>query len=240
MASVSYADDVGLAAEEWHDLVAQVQGYLDWCALLHLKVHVQKTQIWSLRHPGGTPFTLPLRDGPLVLVSRSTFRMVGVELGASDPVASRVHLAPRLAKALLAGKRLARLPLPAGVMAHIWRAVVLPQALHGCEARSLPAYALQAVRQQGLMVVPHAAPLRLSHYKAAEVVGGLPLGDSAIRDISEEALSRRLQWLLIMANQPGLVGTVHRCTAGRTSSPRNHLDRRLPDGAGGRRRLSGL
>ena len=69
-------------------------------------------------------------------------------------------------------------------MPHIWRAVVLPQAIYGCEARNLPAHALQAVRQQGLMVVPHAAPLRLSHYKAAEVVGGLPLGDSAIRDIS--------------------------------------------------------
>ena len=45
------------------------------------------------------------------------------------------------------------------------------------------------------------------------MAGGLPFGDSAIRDISEEALSRRLQWLLVMTNQPGLVGTVHRFLA---------------------------
>ena len=64
-----------------------------------------------------------------------------------------------------------------------------------------------------MMVVPHTAPLRLSLYKTAEVAGGLPLGDSAVRDVSEEALLRRLQWLLVMANQPGLVGTVHRFLA---------------------------
>ena len=98
-------------------------------------------------------------------------------------------------------------------MAHIWMAVVLRQTLYGSEARSLPAYALQAVRQHGLMIVPHAAPLRFSHYNAAEVVGSLPLGDSATGDISEEALSRRIQWLLVMANQPGLAGTVHRFLA---------------------------
>jgi hypothetical protein len=145
VASTSYADDLGLAADEWPHLVALVQGYLDWCSLLHLKVHLAKTQIWSLGHPGGTTFTLPLRDGPLTLISRSTFRMVGVELGACDAAASRAQLAPRLPKALLAGKRLSRLPLPSGVLAHLWRAVILPQALYGCEVRSLPAQSLQGL-----------------------------------------------------------------------------------------------
>ena len=68
------ADDLGLAAEACADLIALVQGYIDWCALLHLKVHVEKTRIWSLRNPGGTTFTLPLRNGPLTLVTRFTFR----------------------------------------------------------------------------------------------------------------------------------------------------------------------
>ena len=56
VASTSYADDVGLAADSWAGAVALVQGYLDWCALLHLPVHVTKTQLWSLRHRAGTAF----------------------------------------------------------------------------------------------------------------------------------------------------------------------------------------
>ena len=91
--------------------------------------------------------------------------------------------------------------------------MVLPQVLYGSEFRSLSAQALQAVRKQGLMVIPPSALLRLSYYQAAEVVGGLSLGDSSVRAVAEEALSRRLQWLLVMANQPDLVGTVDRFLA---------------------------
>ena len=36
VAVVSYVDGLGLAAEEWAALVALLQGYIDWCALLHL------------------------------------------------------------------------------------------------------------------------------------------------------------------------------------------------------------
>ena len=39
------------------------------------------------------------------------------------------------------------------------------------------------------------------------------MGDCAVRDVGEEALTRRLQWLLVLANQPGLVGTAHRFLA---------------------------
>ena len=99
------------------------------------------------------------------------------------------------------------------MLAHLWRAVILPQALYGCEVRSLPAQSLQAVRAQGLQLVPHSVPLRLSCHRAAEIASGRPLGDCAVRDVAEEALARRLRWLLVLANQPGLVGTVHRYLA---------------------------
>ena len=45
------------------------------------------------------------------------------------------------------------------------------------------------------------------------MVGGLPLGESAVRDVAEDALSSRLQWMLVMTTHPDLVGTVHRFLA---------------------------
>ena len=42
VASVSYADDLGPAAEEWAAFFAHAQGDLDSGALLHLNVHVGK------------------------------------------------------------------------------------------------------------------------------------------------------------------------------------------------------
>ena len=64
VASTSYADDLGLAADEWAYLLALVQGYLDWCALIHLKVHLDKTRIWSLRHPGARCLPSPSGTAP--------------------------------------------------------------------------------------------------------------------------------------------------------------------------------
>ena len=53
-------------------------------------------------------------------------------------------------------------------------------------------------------------PLALSIYGALEVISGLPLGASAVRDPRLEVLSRQLRWLVTLANLPGLVGSLHR------------------------------
>ena len=190
-----------------------VQGFVDWCALLGLTIHLGKTQLWCNTHKQPRSVNLALRDGPLKLTSRSTFRIVGLELGVSDLATSAVHSEPRVAKALLSGKRLTRLELPAGVAAVLYRSVVLPQALYGCELRTIPKHALKAVALQGRTIVPTRAPLHLSRYRAAEVVSGLPLGSCAVRDPFQEVHMRRIRWLWTLANQTGLVGTVHRFLA---------------------------
>ena len=49
------------------------------------------------------------------LTTRVTFKVVGIELGAKERVASLAHFAPRLQKTLHSGKRLLSLEVPAGV-----------------------------------------------------------------------------------------------------------------------------
>ena len=63
------------------------------------------------------------------------------------------------------------------------------------------------------MVAWAKTPLSLSRYAASEVVHGPPLGACAVRDARLEVLTRRLKWLALVANLPGLVGTVHRFLA---------------------------
>ena len=62
-------------------------------------------------------------------------------------------------------------------------------------------------------MVATKAPLFLSRSAASEVVHGPPLGACAVRDARLEVLTRRLKWLALVANLPGLVGTVHRFLA---------------------------
>ena len=62
----------------------------------------------------------------------------------------------------------------------------------------------------GKTTLPRLAPLALNRFAAAEVVGGLPLGASAVRDSRLEMLVRRLRWLQTLAHHTGLVGTLHR------------------------------
>ena len=50
VALVSYVDGLGLAAEEWAALVALLQGYIDWCALLHLMEDPYKVSPAQRRH----------------------------------------------------------------------------------------------------------------------------------------------------------------------------------------------
>ena len=136
--------------------------------------------------------------------------MVGIELGVVKLEATRVHALPRLAKAALTVERLRAPPVPTAIAAHLWRSTVLAQALYGCEIRQYPARELAALGCQARAVVSTKEPLCLSNYRAAEAARGQPLGACAVADPRWEALTRRLRWLVVLCNLPGLVGTVHR------------------------------
>ena len=219
VASTSFADDVALLGTSLKEIEFLVNAYYLWCHLLGLELNLGKTQFWSLQDPAGTKVKLNLDQGPLELVTAATFRMVGVELGSQEREVTAAHVKPRLAKALLAGRRLAGIPVPTAVAAQMWRMAILPQALYGCEVRSITKGELQSLCLQGRMIVPKKLPLALSRYGAIEMVTGLPLGACAVRDARQEVTTRRLKWLVNLANQPGLVGTVHRSLA---TSPGPH------------------
>ena len=51
------------------------------------------------------------------------------------------------------------------------------------------------------------------------MIGGLPLGACAVRDPRLEVLSRQLRWVVLLANLPGLVGSLHRQLAVLGDSP---------------------
>ena len=68
---------------------------------------------------------------------RPLVKVVGIELGATDRLVTVAQFAPRLAKALQTGRRLAALDVPAAVAAQTWRATTLAQGLYGCELRDI-------------------------------------------------------------------------------------------------------
>ena len=213
VASTSFADDITLVATSWAEVQFLVAGYQLWCDLLGIKLNLGKTQVWTSEHKGGKPVFLQVGADTISLSTRATFRVVGIELGGNESAATAAHCAPRIAKALLSGKRLAGLDVPAAVAAQLWRATVLAQGLYGSKVRNLTKAQLRPLCMQGRQVVPTKAHLCLSHFGAIEIVGGPPLGACAVRDPRMEVLARRLRWLLILANQSGLVGTVHRVMA---------------------------
>ena len=128
--SVSFADDVSLIEGSKAGIEALIQAYLDWCSLLGLKV--TKVQVWSSLGPGQS-----VTIGQDEILTSPSFRFVGVEVGLPEPEASRVHLGPRVTKALATVQRLRALQLPSSLCSLLWRTTVLPQALYGCEVRDL-------------------------------------------------------------------------------------------------------
>ena len=213
LASCSFADDVCLLATTQQEVELLVGAYQHWCGLLRIQLHIGKTELWCSTLPAGRKVELQLASGPLVLETRATFRMVGIELSASEQVATTAHLASRLPKAQLAARRLAALSVPAPVAGQLWRTVVLPQLLYGCELRHLTTAHVMPVWAQGKTTLPRLQPLCLSHFAAAEVLSGPPLGACAVRDPRLEMLVRRLRWLQHVGNHSGLVGTYHRFLA---------------------------
>ena len=108
LASVSFADDLALLGGSRAAIARLITAYLDWCTLLGLQV--SKIQIWSSLGPG-----LPVSVGTSEVLTSSSFRFVGIELGLPEPLATEAHLKPRLAKALATTQRLRTLQLPASL-----------------------------------------------------------------------------------------------------------------------------
>ena len=193
LASTSFADDVVLVATSWDEMVFLITAYLEWCRLLGLKVNIPKTQLWC-NEDVGRAVTLAAPGVTVSLTTGDTFRVVGIELGMAETSTTKKHAEPRIAKALLAGKRLAALPVPAAVAAQMWRSTVLAQALYGCEVRHLSDTLLRPLRAQGRLMLAHKAPLALSCYGAMEAISGPPLGACALRHPTMEVLLRQLTW----------------------------------------------
>ena len=204
--SASFADDLALIASSLADIEALIAAYLEWCGLLGVKV--TKVQVWCNQGPGKV-----VKVGEGTVSTSSTFRIVGVVLGCSEALCSAAHFGPRLEKALATARRLQTLELPASVLALLWRSAVLSQALYGCEVRTLRPAQVAPLTQLGKALACPKPPLNLNVWRAPEVVCGLPLGDSSVKDPMLEVLERRLSWVHLVANLPSLAGTVHRAVA---------------------------
>ena len=204
--SVSFADDVALVARDRAEAETLIAAYLRWCALLQLKV--TKIQVWSNTGPGQQVVV-----GDMQVLTVPTFKVVGVVLGEDELLATRLHVAPRLTKALSTLQRLRTLELPSSICSLLWRTAVLPQALYGAEVRDIPPKHLVPLASGGKAALGPKYPIRVNAWRAPEVLMGLPLGDSVVRDPVLEMRERQLRWLQTITNVPGLVGTVHRSLA---------------------------
>ena len=205
VASLSFADDLVLAGRSSADISHLIGAYLRWCSLL--SVRVTKVQLWTSRGAGHS-----ISVGSSTFCSIPSFRFVGVELGLPEPAASRAHFGPRVSKAVAAANRLRSLPLPAAVCCTLWRTAVLPQAVYGCHIRHVLPADLVPLASAGKSLF-HKPPLELNLWRSPDVAMGLPLGASAIREPIAEVRLQQLRWLQLIANSPGLVGTLHRAVA---------------------------
>jgi len=217
LASVSFADDVTLLATSLEDAAFLVSAYCEWCHLLEINVHAAKTKVCTSTGAAEVAFQFGLDS--VKLQCQPTYHVVGIELGANDRLATVAHLSPRLSKALQTGRRLAALDVPAAVAAQLWRSTVLAQGLYGCELRNITSNDVVPLVAQGKALIVAKTPLQLSHYRASEVITGPPMGSCALRDPRDELLSRRIRWFAALANDPGIVGSVHRALVAPTGPP---------------------
>jgi hypothetical protein len=204
--SVSFADDLVLVASSRGELETLISAYLQWCSLLGIRV--TKVQAWT-----SAPGLPTVQVAGEAVKTSPTFKVVGVVLGVDERKATQSHFGPRLDKAISTTRRLRMLQLPAALSSHLWRTTVLPQALYGCELRDVRPAQLAPLTSAGQAAVASKPPLHLNCWRAPEVLMGLPLGDTAVRDPMLEVRDRQLRWLQLVANLPGLVGLVHRVAA---------------------------
>ena len=204
-ASAGYADDIVLMARSWEHAKRLVEGFLRWCELLGLRVNVGKTQVWSNRK--GVK-EVRIREETVTL--RSTFRVVGVETGEDERVATKAHVTPRAEKAAKALRRLRGLTLPSAVQSRMWERAILPMALYGCEVRDVRPAQLHSLLKEGYGMLTHAAPISLSCFRATETLSGPALGEMGLREPMEEVQVRQLRWALTINNSETVVGEVRR------------------------------
>ena len=88
---VSFADNATFAATSLEELrFCLVAGCYNWCSLLGVRLNATKPQLWCYR---GVVGRLKFGDDMVVLATRATFRVVGIELGASERAVTDAHLA---------------------------------------------------------------------------------------------------------------------------------------------------
>lgn len=221
--SVSFADDLTLAAASLGEIKLLAGAFLDWCALLGLSV--TKLQAWSSLGPGHL-----VSVGAFSEMTTRSFRFVGVELGLPDRDAELAHWRPRLDKALATGRRLRGLSLPSSLCASLWRTTVLPQALYGCQVRHIRPALLGPLVAAGKAAVCSKPPLSLNTWTALEVALGWPLGESGPRHPVAHATVLQLHWLQELVNSSDIVGVLHRtlaCPAGDWVEPSRALQSAL-------------
>ena len=123
-----------MIATSLEEVAFLVDGYGQWCGLLGFKLNGPKTQVWT-NEGAGWRVTRKFGGEPVTLTSRPAFRGIGIELGDHERTATSAHVAPRLAKALQTGRRLASLTVPTALSSSMWRTIVLPHGLYGSEMR---------------------------------------------------------------------------------------------------------
>ena len=85
--STSFADDLALIASSLEEVESLITAYLEWCTLLGVKV--TKVQVWSSLGAGQT-----VQAAGSSWTTASSFRIVGVVLGATESTATNLHFAP--------------------------------------------------------------------------------------------------------------------------------------------------
>ena len=206
--SLSFADDIVLLGGSKNELEILIAGYMRWMALLLLRVTVAKTQVWW-----SGKGTRKVKVGGERIETGPTFKVVGVILGSNPMVSANEHVAKRVRKAEETAQRLRCLQLPAGICGLLWRSVVLPQALYGCEVVDYRPSHLRRLVAQGKAIVSMKSPLWLNKWRAPEVLMGWPLGEMRAVDPIYIMRLRQVTWLIEVANAVGLVGVVNRAVS---------------------------
>ena len=213
VSSGSFADDVVLVAGSKEDAEFLIAGYLRWCELLHLSVTEGKTQVWC----SGGRKGVRVHVGEAMVELSDQFKIVGVVIAAaSEKEATKRHLTGRVEKAVMSGRRLEAMAVPPWMKAHLWRAVVLPQALYGCEVRDVKVAPKQLGRVVAVGKRVLRGSLKLASWGAPELLMSQALGEVGFRDPLIEVRCRQARWLVEMANGQDLVGRLHRALSMRT------------------------
>ena len=100
-------------------------------------------------------------------------------LSSVQSVATTLHFAPKMEKALATAHRFKTLVSPAVIRSLLWRSTVLAQGLHGAEVRNIHKAQLRPLVMIGQSLLPSTPFVALNIWAAAEVLSGPFLGETA-------------------------------------------------------------